>query len=86
MWIDVTPAESPGFDTSRVNLQSDRQLSGGIREIVFRGGDTSFCGGDACALYQLDRGDAGVAILAGPTNAARAAARRVASSMTTNFS
>ena len=33
LWIDVTPAEPPGFDASRVELISHRQLEGGIREI-----------------------------------------------------
>lgn len=85
MWIDVTPAEAPGFDTGKVAVRTDRRLSGGVREIVFSGGGPEFCTGGACALYQLDYGDAGIAIIAGPSATARAAARRVAMSAEGNF-
>jgi len=81
LWIDVTPAEPPGFDTARVDVISDRQLAGGIREIVFTGGGPDFCAADACVDYQLDLGDSGIAVLGGPGLKARAVARRVATSI-----
>ncbi len=80
LWIDVTPAEPPGFDTGSVEVASERTLAGGIREIVFTGG-TSFCDRGTCALYQLRSGPGGAAVLGGPTATARAAALRTATSM-----
>jgi hypothetical protein len=81
LWIDVTPAEPPGFDTSRAEVISDVRLAGGIREIVFTGGGPDFCAADACVDYQIDLGDSGIAVLGGPGLRARAVARRVATSI-----
>jgi hypothetical protein len=82
IWIDVTPAEPPGFSTSRVDVISDSRLAGGIREIVFTGGGPDFCAADACVDYQLNLGEAGIAVLGGPGLQARAVARRIATSLT----
>jgi hypothetical protein len=81
IWIDVTPAEPPGFSTDSVEVISDTRLAGGIREIVFSGGGPDFCEADACVDYQLDLGDSGIAVLGGPGVQARAVARRVATSL-----
>lgn len=79
VWIDVTPAEPPGFDNTRVAVQADRTLGGGIREIVFGLGGPDFCAAaGSCALYQLNYGDAGIAVIGGPSADARATARRIA--------
>jgi serine/threonine protein kinase len=81
LWVDVTPAEPPSFSTSGVEVLSDTRLAGGIREIVFTGGGPDFCKTDACVDYQIDLGDSGIAVLAGPGVKARAVARRVTTSL-----
>jgi hypothetical protein len=84
IWIDVTPAEPPGFNTSAVSVRSDRTVAGSIRELVFTGGP-DWCATGSCALYQLSNGNQGAAVLGGPTASARATARRIATSMQLRF-
>lgn len=77
VWIDVTPYEAPQLATDQIDVISDVMLDADVREVEFTGSSPSFCEDGPCVDYLFDLGQAGIAIVGGPTAQAREIARHV---------